>query len=337
MEDQEFEQRARDLIVPYQNEDYKFPGRATKEIDATGDDLGKRSAVCRQLLAEIGETRRKRESEVGELCQGDVERKVKLLREVRELAIRARFTVNEITLRREAAREMRQFPVRSGLMSSSPERLRGHERLLEQIGSLNKARDAEIFRIHQELDAQLEEAKKAEKRRLNEDIEALKEEVAQLRRPPKVGPEWDGYVAIPIPVSSLSSRVSHVIESVPTPQRVPADSGKAKKSEDGQPAEKFSLDAGSSIAWLNTREYKLTPQQFKVVKALWEAPTHSLAERHILEVVLENPNENARLRNIFKSRPGYYTAAGSQGAEEALLVGLSGTRPLRVRLNIHKP
>lgn len=121
-----------------------------------------------------------------------------------------------------------------------------------------------------------------------------------------------------------------VIEFSPETTLHEEDGGVSKEEE-------FSLDDGSSIAWLRGREYGLTAQQFKVVNALWEAPTHSLGEGYILKGVLENPNPNARLRDTFRSRPGYYSAEGKQGVETALLVGVSGTRPLRVRLNIRKP
>lgn len=98
----------------------------------------------------------------------------------------------------------------------------------------------------------------------------------------------------------------------------------------------FRLDEGSSTAWIDERKYELTDLQFKVVKAVSEASTGKLSEKHILREVLGNLNSKARLRDTFDSRPGYLVDEGKKGVENALLVRAPKTRPPRIRLNIRK-
>ena len=62
--------------------------------------------------------------------------------------------------------------------------------------------------------------------------------------------------------------------------------------------------------------------------------THALPEKHILKEVLRNFDDRASLTDTFRSRKGYYTADNADNADNALIVRITGTTPLRVRLNL---
>jgi len=94
----------------------------------------------------------------------------------------------------------------------------------------------------------------------------------------------------------------------------------------------FSHSDDYTSIWLGETNFRLTSRQASVVIALHKARNYELTEDYILVSILENGPGQGRLRDTFKSRPGYL---GGPGDTNALIVKVEGIRnPVRYRLNI---
>ncbi|MCC7261584.1 MAG: hypothetical protein IT369_03585 [Candidatus Latescibacteria bacterium] len=248
VEDQGASQKSQELINRYRDEAHKFIRRAAKEIDetpVTGGNLRGQASVCQRLLEEIEETKEKREAEVEELWQNNFEQKVKWWRAVRRLAIEAEYVVEWIVHRREKGGEFKR---------AGADVFKQRE-LYTQIGEgdeiLQQAREAKIARMNRELDAQLEKRKKQEERQLHEDLQALKEEVAELRRSPKVSPE---------------------IETPPTPKRAPADPAETPTSPTPQQVRaKVHLDPNTLSVSVGTKRFEFKSKKGMPLQRAYDA------------------------------------------------------------------
>jgi hypothetical protein len=301
VEDQEFSQKARELILQYQSEDYQFPGRAAKEIDAIevrGDDLRPQAAVCKRLSEEIEETRKKREAEVEELCQGNFERKVKLLREVRELNTRARFTVGMIVRRREKGREFK----RAG--SDTFEQGKVYKQIEEGDKLIQNQMKTAIKRMNDELDLQVEEKKKKKERKQRRKNKALQHRVEALEAAMQgMKLRGEGRKVEVLPLSE---------------EEVEEVAGKAKKSKDSEEA--FHYTADYTSVNLRGQQFTLTPRQAEVIQLLHEAyknGTPDLHHEHIKERL--RMGNSAQVRGIFRSNPDAWKYLVTQGKRKGTL------------------
>jgi hypothetical protein len=170
-------QPIRDFLLRCKREDYQFPGEVSRQYKGIETDLKAQAAVSRQLGAEVEALRLKREQDVLRLCGEDFHFQTKALREIRELAIRSRFTIEMVHNRLDWNRRNRGFDHLPTFQQQE-----AIEELKKQENDIKSAIDSAIRRMHQELDKAVEEREEEQEREkerlIHEKINALEKQIA---------------------------------------------------------------------------------------------------------------------------------------------------------------
>ena len=178
------DQPIRDFLLRCKREDCQFPGEVSRRYKGVETDSKAKAAIFRQLGAEVEDLRLKREQEVQRLCGEDFHSQTKALKEVRELAIRSRFTIEMVHNRLDWNRRNRGFDHLLPFQQQAKEELRKQENDIKS--SMNLA----IRRMHQELDKAVEEREEEQEREkerlIHEKINALEKQIADRDQADKI-------------------------------------------------------------------------------------------------------------------------------------------------------